>query len=78
MLSDLRLHYNAIVIKTVWYWHENRNMDQWNRIESPKQTYAYMINWLTIKEQRLYNGERTVSLVNFFGKTEQLHAKKEN
>ena len=45
IVPDLKLYYRAIVTKMSWYWHQNRQVDQWYRIEDT-ETNQYKYSYL--------------------------------
>ena len=70
-LPDFRLYYKATIFKTVWYWHKDRNIDQWNKIESPEINPHTLDTLSLTKKARIYNGGKTIPLTSGAGKTGQ-------
>ena len=74
-IPDFKLYYKDVIIKTVWYWHKNRHINQWNRRDNTDmdpQLYGQLI--FNKAGKTIQRKKETISPINSVGRTGQQHA----
>jgi hypothetical protein len=67
------MNYGAIVIKTVWHWYSDKQVDQWNRIEDLEMNPHSYGHLTFTKELKQSSGENAVFSTNGAGSTGSQH-----
>ena len=76
--GGIRLYYRVTVIKTVWYWHKNRNIDGWSKTESPEKNPCTCSHLFYDKRGQKIQWTSDSLFSKWCWKTGQLHVKECN